>query len=1725
MFRMTHASLLSFLSSCLVLLLMITPGLAQRRPVPPIIEPGQPGQPNPKKTPRTTDGQFSAIARIGDDNAEALREALDVAQDYIKSRDWKIAVEQLQKILDRKTDAYVQVKVRDGVANEVTRWVSVKYEANKLLGSLPPPGLAVYDLFSGEKAFRLLRDAKKTGDIDKLAQVARRYYHTSSGPEANDLLATYFLDRGQYFMAALRFNQLLKLPPRRTRITDLTLFKAALAYQRAGDNVNKARADEVIAELMPRLQKNKGLRVGDRLIPVKDLQQFMAKNVVRASFARSEWPFIRGDKTNTAQAAGSPPLLDKTLFVKKTILQPHIITGEPEFNNRSKEWVLESGSRSAVQRYRTTGRPVMPGFFPIAVNGKAIYRTYAGITAVSVKDYVDADGTPIKAGELEWKSTEFDGSLASLMEKSYSTDVEGWLTSYSSQPTWMNLVFENSLVGSLSCDQQRVYAVDDLAVPVPPNVAQNLLQNNQFNRGNPFSPKLRELVMGNSLRAFDTNSGKIVWCKGLDDTKAGKQNNPFESSFFLGPPLPVGGRLYVLNEKAKNGELSLVVLDPVSGDMIETQSLGQVMQNSRFPVDALRRINAVHLGYGEGILVCPTNAGEVLGYDLLGKTLAWAYPYRESEKSLTPQFNPRFGRRNFPLTPVDETWKATPPAIVDGKVVFTAPDADSLHCISLRDGTLNWKYRKTENDVFFAGIFDRKVLIVGKYSVQARDLDTGRFLWALSTGKLPAGQGTASEDKYYLPLENGETVAIDVAQGRIFARNRLRTSAQPKVGNLLFYRDAVLSQTTEQFVAYPPLLPALQKASIAVKNDPADWKLLTRLGELQLAAGQGTEAVRNLRTVRSQKTTPELKSRVNDQLYLAYTDLMQANFKGVTDTYLKEYKAVCQETTDDTLRQKRLGKFYQLLGRGHESVGDLAKAYSAYTKLESLSLFESQGVPNLENPRKRTPLGLWMKAQVLAMIDRANPQQQQALETVVNAQWDEVAKSKDLDNVRRFIDKFGVPFAAGRKARLFLADAILKDASADGFLEAELALNQLRGRGLEKTASAGGKALETLARLALRQGGSASTKSSESTREAVAYYRQLARMFPKTEIRNGKNGDEILSEIKTDPRFLAALDKRGRRWSSGSLATRQTTSNYGGSNTQGFLYRPVGDATPRTSQLRFRLQNNGTQAMLIEAATGKSLWTHQFNLDSTARQAAQRYYYLLQQLTTSNRSRVNASPDTAEDCQRFFVQGHLAVMQVGHNAYAFDLRKPRLLWQHDLWDQKDTPGVSWYPQNMQFKDGRIVQQLRNNFGQMRYDRLGEVVAVRPSYVCLRKTNSLVVLDPLKGRTIWSQRIMSEDLEAFGDDRNVYVLNVRGNTAGGARAYRVTDGKEVPLTKSFAGFYRNRLHIHNGRILSTTIEPKGQLKVLLFDIPSGKIVWSQIFAPGSHVLRTVDRKITGVVEPEGTVTVLDASSGKKLMAGNLFRRGRVPRNALQTLREPLLLADDDHFYVALNQPIDNTAVQSDFLATNFLSNVHSEVVNGWFCAFHRDKGSRKIGKKTESWKAGELAWHVFQPVENQRVILEQFGRLPVIVFSARYVKAMGNVGQTSWVSQTQTINRKNGKIVWLPAKERNSNGSARFLSFLVNEEKGEISLTSWTNGLVHYVLEPGAKAAKAPKQKVGSKAKFDPNSPLSQDVTGPVPVRPAGQVPGRIRGGGRLPIRGVAPPRPVRQLPIRKQIGR
>ena len=195
------------------------------------------------------------------------------------------------------------------------------------------------------------------------------------------------------------------------------------------------------------------------------------------------------------------------------------------------------------------------------------------------------------------------------------------------------IFFENTTIGTLSIDGDFAYTVADLAVPKPPmyrmgNVVHG--QPNQFG----WSRDIADAISRNRLTAFDLSTGcKNLWDSNLFNPDSKDSIPELSGYFFLGPPLPLDGKLYVLSKKQQ--ELRLIGLENVKTDMGAWKPkvdfvlpLG-VSHDSNLEDDALRRINAVHLSYDDGVLVCPTNLGYVLGVDLLQHSLLWAYPYRD----------------------------------------------------------------------------------------------------------------------------------------------------------------------------------------------------------------------------------------------------------------------------------------------------------------------------------------------------------------------------------------------------------------------------------------------------------------------------------------------------------------------------------------------------------------------------------------------------------------------------------------------------------------------------------------------------------------------------------------------------------------------------------------------------------------------------------------------------------------------------------------------------------------------------------------------------------------------------------------------------------------------------------------------------------------------------------------------------------------------------------------
>src|SRR5262249_45003412 len=350
-----------------------------------------------------------------------------------------------------------------------------------------------------------------------------------------------------------------------------------------------------------------------------------------------------------------------------------------------------------------------------------------GIHARVVRSVKLSDEEDFKAGDVYWETPSPFSVDRMLSNSQYVSAIKHWMTMYQgSGNVKPEIILENSVTGSLTTDNVRVYMVEDFTVP-------------PFNQVNPWGgaprnvggvdQKVSEGMSHNRLQAYELDSGKLIWEAGGNDPDKPKE---LKDTFFLSPPLPLNRKLYVLGET--NQEIRLICLDEATGKVIgKPQRLADARE--KILVDIDRRIHASHLAYGEGILVCPTNSGGILAVDLLTNSLVWAYGYREKGKdaSIQPQFDPRFGQpqpgmkflpdgRQVPIPHSSAHWTLTPPIITQGKVVFSAPDAGAVHCLNLRDGTRVWKNMRSDGDVYLAGVFAGKVVVVGKNYVRLLNL-------------------------------------------------------------------------------------------------------------------------------------------------------------------------------------------------------------------------------------------------------------------------------------------------------------------------------------------------------------------------------------------------------------------------------------------------------------------------------------------------------------------------------------------------------------------------------------------------------------------------------------------------------------------------------------------------------------------------------------------------------------------------------------------------------------------------------------------------------------------------------------------------------------------------------------------------------------------------------------------------------------------------------------------
>jgi outer membrane protein assembly factor BamB/tetratricopeptide (TPR) repeat protein len=1518
--------------------------------VPPVIVPAQqaakqnvraPGN-NANAAPAADEGDAKDDKKAGEnvfvDRVKLLvdpraKRKLDEAKRLIANQDWSQAIRLLQGLIDSKEDVFLQEEA-DGEGQG--RRISVRAEASQLIGSLPKEGKQFYELEYGGLAKSMLRQGKVNGEPQVFADVAMRYLHTEAGLEATALLGSYHLDQGRHVVAALCYERMLERESNLSNLPALTLFKAALAFERAGE---PARRDALLtAFLAKRDQPGEGpLPPALRRFDAEELRAAVrGRETDRLASIRENWPMYLGAPDRNAQGVGSAPFLVPRAGFPLPMLGK---LAPPKTNETLRAWIEKTLKPPARQ-----GQPVISGFHPLAIGDLALFRSYWGVHAVHVK-----------SGTLAWESEVGMGLAQLALMNDPTVYISQQVDNLSEKQP--RILYENSLLGTMSADHQLVYLVEDLAIP-PQQV-----NFGGFGRNQAIGPsEYQKRIYYNRLLAFDLASqGRLAF-----DLGGEQPDVPFGETFFLGPPLPLGDKLYVLTEHAPTGEFRLVCLQVRRNYLGDSQSSYTVstvwsqtlcLAEYRMLDEPSRRTQAVHLAYGNGVLVCPTNAGAILGVDLLTHRLLWAHSYQKEKtppSAYFPNMNFQMRRNAFPQPPMYDIgdlnkprWVVSAPVISGGYVVCTSPDGNAVHTLNLRDGTLVWRHAQPDSagdpDVYLAGVFDQKVLVVTQRACKALSLAKGEVVWSTPLGGLPSGRGVASGGFYYLPVQNpdgrgGEVIALQIHDGKIHSRSKSYDAEVP--GNLIFHAGDVISQSATKLCAYPQLAVRERDILARLSTNPRDPEGLLDRGELRLYRGELVEAADDLRTALKADLSATARRKAKDKLFDALTELLDRDFPAHEDR-LKEFASLTRidpvdGESGDTRRQRELAeldrraKYLRLLAKGREGQKRFADALKAYRDFTQLG---DQLLTNPDDPAVRILPQAWAQGRVLAMLKAAGPEPRRELEAGFVRLWDEVRTSKNPEAIREFAGFFGPLCEQGREAQLATAEWWLdQKKAAEAILQFAMVAQDPAA-----SPSQAARALEGLARTNTRLG---------ELENAAYYYRRLALRYPKVVVREGKTGEQIFAELATDKRFLPYLDEPR----SGSLGMglpqvrlEPISPSQPFQNQRLTYLEPEGEVPPSYRRYRLGIDTGRKVMRLIDTVRGEE--KHSFRLEGITPNAP---------YNMANRTAAPATP-------KYHLCGAAMVFVYGHMVYHFNPLNRELKTFNLL--------GTWEPLASGYSQGSVqVVMLPNNRQQLSMsaqtlELVGTLGPVSPRGICMTvKERGMVLVDPETGRERWIRSDIPTSMEIFGDPEYVF-LHQTGKQGARYAAHRLADASLVPVA-DFTPLLERKIAVSGRHILVQDSGPADQFILRCIDPLDGSDTWHRTFGPLTALMTSEDQEFVGVVELAGHVRIHRVDTGAQVL------KARLP--AQEFVKEPQvrLLADREHWYVVLAFPerreddLPGVAAQGPIRrnAASFTPTLRVMPVNGPVYCFDR--------------KTGEQRWRqVFPP---QALILEQFDDLPILL---------------------------------------------------------------------------------------------------------------------------------------------------
>ena len=1362
----------------------------------------------------------------------SAKRRLDLAQQMLDDRRFGEGVRLLGSLLENTEDFFFKPDAEQPVFR------SLKAEAGRLISKLSAEGRESYELQFGARARQLLTEGSASGNLGTIAEVSRQFFHTQAGQEATFLLGRHHLDQNRPLAAALSFERLRESAAASERFEPVLSLSLATCWQRAGKS-------EKAKETLVRLKRAGGS--GKILVAGKPVKLFSNDSQALAWLEETlgpqrplrpqdvdQWAMYRGDESRNAASLGGRPLL-------------------------SVRWRQRTTDDRAIEKFVTKARSdyasqeivALPSMHPLAVGDVVVMRTAFALEAVDFQN-----------GKLVWKYPTTDDSFEQFSKVGNSQQPTS-----STQQLFAGLdqrVWEDAIYGTLSSDTAQVYFIEGLGLAgVNSNLVMTVLPNGRRR----YSVNSRG---SNRLAARELRTqGKLKWEVG---GVTGEDEPKLAGAFFLGPPLPLLGHLYVMAEM-RGQEIRLVALSPKTGALEWSQQLAVVEQS--VTSDGFRRNAGATPSFADGVLVCPTSAGAVVGMDLTTRSLLWGYQYPRASQYATERFingrmtvYPGGDRRG------SERWADATVTIVDGRVLVTPVETDQIYCLDLSDGRELWKQPRG-GSLYVGCVHRERAILVGRGGMTALRMTDGEKAWPgeleLPPGSLPSGRGFYSGNHYYLPVSSAEVLKINLDSGKVEERARSRSGIIP--GNLVCHRGSIISQGADYVDAFFQLDTLKEQIARVLEKQPEDPAALANLGEVKLDEGKLAEAVELFR--RSYRLRPDDTTR--EQLVESLLASLNTDFAAHRDSLDELGQLVDQP-------EHRV-EFLRLKAQGLQAGGDVAAAFKTYMQLADLP---APSTLDSIDERWSVRRDRWIRGQLESLRTTANAQQGAAIDAAANERLQAALAAQSNDALRGYLALFGTqpPAETARKS-------LVEQLTGDDLLERNLLLRKAERSTDEAQA---GAATARLAKLL-----------SDAGRAELAgiYYRLLAGRFAQVKCEDGKTGEQIVAALPPDDPARKPLAAQ-RPWPRGKVTSRED--------------KPLSRAVVASRiQRTIDLEIVGPSNPLFQDVS--ILYDAQQHLVAQNEMGEKRFRIPLfeqggRRLTTINRNAYNAPALTYAS-----VNGGLLVLSLGNQLVAVDTLRAgegasnRVLWTQDLNDQAggftNNQGVLARPVNLPWGGLRHVPE--DAYGH----RFGSIGPLGDDGVCFQRLHDLCCVDPLTGKPVWTRKNVGLGNDLFGDEELLFVA-----PPGDAdtMVLRASTGESLGVRR-VAPFDR-RMATLGRRVLSW--EPQNVMQMR--DVWQGQTQWSHTFAPGSKAA-LVGQEAVGVYQPNGEFTLITLADGKVLVKEQLQAESSLLGIFLLRTAEGYLLIAN---VAARNEP--NVSVQPIPAAPNSL-------ISGQIYAFERGTGKK------------------------------------------------------------------------------------------------------------------------------------------------------------------------------------------